>query len=238
MYAYLAVTNYVVNIVLVRNEDGVQRPVYYINKSLQKVETRYLLLEKAVLAIVRATRKLSYYFQAHIMVVLTQQPLQALLQKSDYTDRIVKWGTMLRAYDVKYMPRTAIKGQVLADFVVEFTDGTMIKEDKALRVMVTSAIVVLPLEVYTDGATNRKGVGVEVVVITPKKLVMEKSLQLGFLATNNEAEYKALLAGVAIVRQLGGDMVELYSDSRLVVGQVNREFEARDERMQGYLAKV
>ena len=109
MYAYLAVTNYVVNIVLVRNEDGVQRPVYYINKSLQKVETRYLLLEKAVLAIVRATRKLSYYFQAHIMVVLTQQPLQALLQKSDYTDRIVKWGTMLRAYDVKYMPRTAIK---------------------------------------------------------------------------------------------------------------------------------
>ena len=145
---------------------------------------------------------------------------------------------MLRAYNVKYMPRTAIKGQVLADFVVEFTDGTMIKEDKALRVMVTSAIVVLPLEVYTDGATNRKGVDVEVVVITPKKLVMEKSLQLDFLATNNEVEYEALLAGVVMVRQLGGDMVELYSDSRLVVGQVNREFEARDERMQGYLAKV
>ena len=109
LYAYLAVTNYVVNIVLVRNEDGVQRPVYYINKPLQKVETCYLLLEKAVLAIVRATRKLSYYFQAHIMVVLTQQPLQALLRKSNYTDRIVKWGTMLRAYDIKYMPRTAIK---------------------------------------------------------------------------------------------------------------------------------
>ena len=145
---------------------------------------------------------------------------------------------MLIAYDVKYMPQTAIKWQVLADFVAEFTDGTMIEEDKALRVMVTSAIVVLPLKVYTDGAINQKGVGVGVVVITPEKLVMEKSLRLGFLATNNEAEYEALLAGVAMVRQLGGDMVELYSDSRLVVGQVNGEFKARDERMQGYLAKV
>ena len=172
------------------------------------------------------------------MVVLTQLPLQALLRKSNYTGRIAKWGTMLIAYDVKYMPQTAIKWQVLADFVAEFTDGTMIEEDKALRVMVTSAIVVLPLKVYTDGAINQKGVGVGVVVITPEKLVMEKSLRLGFLATNNEAEYEALLAGVAMVRQLGGDMVELYSDSRLVVGQVNGEFKARDERMQGYLAKV
>ena len=172
------------------------------------------------------------------MVVLTQLPLQALLRKSNYTGRIAKWGTMLIAYDVKYMPQTAIKWQVLADFVAEFTDGTMIEEDKALRVMVTSAIVVLPLKVYTDGAINQKGAGVGVVVITPEKLVMEKSLRLGFLATNNEAEYEALLAGVAMVRQLGGDMVELYSDSRLVVGQVNGEFKARDERMQGYLAKV
>ena len=61
---------------------------------------------------------------------------------------------------------------------------------------------------------------------------------MGFLATNNKAEYEALLAGVAMARQLGKDVVELYSDSRLVVGQVNGEFEARDERMQGYLAKV
>ena len=67
---------------------------------------------------------------------------------------------------------------------------------------------------------------------------MEKSLRSGFLATNNEAEYEALLAGVAMVRLLGGEMVELYSDSRLIVGQVNGDFEAWDERMQGYLAKV
>ena len=67
---------------------------------------------------------------------------------------------------------------------------------------------------------------------------MEKSLRLGFLATNNEVEYEALLARVALVSQLRGEMVKLYLDSRLVMGQVNGDFEARDERMQGYLAKV
>ena len=110
LYAYLVITNYVVSLVLVRNKDGVQRPVYYVSKSLQKAETRYLPPEKVVLAIVHATRKLSHNFQPHIVVVLTQLPLLALLRKSDYTSRIAKWGTMLGAYDVKYMPRTVIKG--------------------------------------------------------------------------------------------------------------------------------
>ena len=69
------------------------------------------------------------------------------------------------------------------------------------------------------------------MLVTLEKLIVERSLRLGFLATNNEAKYEALLAKVAMVKQLGGEVVELYSDSRLVVGQVNGDFEARDERM-------
>ncbi|XP_075670351.1 uncharacterized protein LOC142640144 [Castanea sativa] len=97
---------------------------------------------------------------------------------------------------------------------------------------------VLLWEVYTDGASNRKGAGIGIVLITSEKLVMEKSLQLGFIATNNEAEYKALLAGVQMVRHLGGEIIEFYYDSRLIVGQVNGEFEARDEKMKKYLNRV
>ena len=107
-----------------------------------------------------------------------------------------------------------------------FTEGTFSEEEKALSVMTTLAMVILPWEVYTDGAANRKGERIRIVLITPEKLVMEKSLRLGFLTTNNEAEYEALLARVAMVSQLGGEMVELYSDSRLVVGLVNGKFEA------------
>ena len=75
LFAYITVTCYVVSLVLVRMEDGLQKPVYYVSKSLQEAEIRYLPLEKAILAIVQAMRKLSHYFQAHIMVVLTQLPL-------------------------------------------------------------------------------------------------------------------------------------------------------------------
>ena len=64
------------------------------------------------------------------------------------------------------------------------------------------------------------------MLVTLEKLVMEKSLRLGFSATNNEAEYEALLVGIAMVKLLGREMVELYSDSRLIVGQVNGDFEA------------
>ena len=91
---------------------------------------------------------------------------------------------------------------------------------------------------YTDEVVNQKGSGVGIVLITPEKLVMEKSFRLGFLATNNETEYEALLAGMAMVKKLGGEVVEVYLDSRLVVGQVSGEFKVRDGCMHGYLVKV
>ena len=69
-----------------------------------------------------------------------------------------------------------------------------------------------------------------------EKVVIKKSLRLGFPATNNEAEYKALLEGMTMVQRMGGKSIKLFSDSRLVVGQVRGEFEAKDERMQGYLS--
>ena len=89
-----------------------------------------------------------------------------------------------------------------------------------------------------DGAANQKGSGVGLVLISPEKLIVEKSLRLGFLATNNEAEYEALLEGISMVQRMGGKSATMFSDSRLVVGQVKGELEAKDERMQGYLAQI
>ena len=79
LFAYIDVAPYAVSLVLVRVANGVQQLVYYVNKSLHEAEVRYLPLEKAVLAVVHATRKLHHYFQAHTVVVLTQLPLQSLL---------------------------------------------------------------------------------------------------------------------------------------------------------------
>ena len=112
---------YVVSLVLMRVNCSVQWPVYYVSKSLHEVEVCYLPLEKAILAVVLGTRKLSHYFQAHTVVVLTQLPLKTILRSADYIGRVAKWDTILGAFDIKYMPRTSIKGQVLTDLVAEFT---------------------------------------------------------------------------------------------------------------------
>ena len=110
------VTNHAVSLVLIKSDARAQKLVYYVSNSFQEAETRYLPLEKEILAIVHATRKLPHYFQAYTVVVLTQLSLQALLWRSDYMGRIAKWGTMLGGFDIKYIPYTAIKGTRVGGF--------------------------------------------------------------------------------------------------------------------------
>ena len=90
LFAYLTVASYMISFVLIRVDSGIQRPVYYVSKSLHEAEVHYLPLEKAILAVVHTTRKLPHYFQAHTVVVLTQLPLKSILQNADYTGRIAK----------------------------------------------------------------------------------------------------------------------------------------------------
>ena len=78
-FAYIAVAPYAVSLVLIRVDNGVQRPVYYVSKSLHEAEVRYLPLEKAILAVVLGTRKLPHYFQAHTVFILTQLSLKTIL---------------------------------------------------------------------------------------------------------------------------------------------------------------
>ena len=75
-----------------------------------------------------AIRKPPHYLQSHIVVVLTQLPFRSLIWSADYTGRIAKWGMILGAFDIKYMPRTSIKGQVLADLVAEFAESPLEEE--------------------------------------------------------------------------------------------------------------
>ena len=106
LFAYIAIASHAVSLVPIQVDSGVQRPVYYVSKSLHEAEVRHLPLEKAILAVMHATHKLSHYFQSHKIVVLT----------------IVKWGMILGVLYIKYMPRTIVKGQVLADLVVKFNE--------------------------------------------------------------------------------------------------------------------
>ena len=122
LYAYIVVAPHAVSLVLIPDDNGLQRLVYYMSKLLHEAEVRYLPSEKAILTVVHATRKLPHYFQAHTVVVLTQLPLKSILWTADYTERIALWNTILGAFDIKYMPRTSIQGQVHAMSLVLILD--------------------------------------------------------------------------------------------------------------------
>ena len=96
----------------------------------------------------------------------------------------------------------------------------------------------MPWELYVDGVANQRGSGVGLVLVSPEKITIEKSLRLSFSATNNEAEYEALLMGMMMVQKMGGKAVKVFSDSKLVVGQVRGDLEACDSRMQEYLCQI
>ena len=159
LFANITVALYAISLVLIRVDSGIQRPVYYVSKSLNEADVHYLPLEKAILAVVHATRKLLHYFQAHNVVVLTQLPLKSVLRSANYIGRIAKWGTILGAFNIKYIPRTSIKGQVLADLVAEFAEcpekmeGGSEKLDEGL-ISVVSVQCPPPWELYVDGAAN------------------------------------------------------------------------------------
>ena len=96
----------------------------------------------------------------------------------------------------------------------------------------------MPWEVYVDNAANRRGSGVGLVLVSPENITIEKSLRLSFSTTNNEAEYETLLMGMMMVQKMGGKAMKVFSDLKLVVGQVRGDLETRDPRMQEYLGQV
>ena len=88
LYVYIVVAPLAVSLVLIRDDNGLQKLFYYVSKLLHEAEVRYLPLEKAILAVVHAMQKLPHYFQTHRVVVLTQLPLKYVLRTADYTGRI------------------------------------------------------------------------------------------------------------------------------------------------------
>ena len=116
---------------------------------------------------------------------------------------------ILEAFDIKYMPRTFVMGQVFVNLVAEFVETPLeeIVERQNMNGKSVGAISLqepLSWKVYVDGAANHRGSGVGLVLISPERITIEKSLRLGFSATNNEAEYEAVLVGMAIVQKMGG----------------------------------
>ncbi|XP_027177984.1 uncharacterized protein LOC113777142 [Coffea eugenioides] len=230
LFLYLSACREAVSAVLVREDRGVQRPIYYGSRALQGPETRYTPAEKLVIALVHVARKLRPYFQTHSVVVMTDQPLRQILTKPEVSGRMTKWAVKLAEHDIGYRPRTAIKAQALANFLVE---GTSLPSPLPEEVRPEE-----PWVLFVDGVSSKEGSGAGLLLTSPIGEELTYALRFDFPASNNEAEYEALLTRLRIAHQMGITAIKVRSDSQLMVHQVRGEYEAKENIMKRYLAKV
>ena len=118
---YLAISDFSTSAALVRERDRIQQLVYYCSRALREAEGRYPKMEKLILALVTNARRLRPYFQAHTIEIPIERPMKQILHKPETSKRLIKWAIELSEFDIRYKPRTTIKGKVLAYFIVEFT---------------------------------------------------------------------------------------------------------------------
>jgi len=157
LYLYLAVSPLAVSSALVREDSGIQQPVYFTSKALHGAEERYPQIEKLAFALIISARRLRPYFQAHAIRVLTEYPLKKILQKTDLSGRLVNWSVELGKFDIEFHPRTSIKGQVLADFLLEFSNTPESEELPKKETWVA----------YVDGSSANRKSGVGVTLASP-----------------------------------------------------------------------
>ena len=228
---YLAVSDFSTSTVLVRDKERVHHPVYYCSRALRGAEERYPRMEKLILALVTAAQKLRPYFQAHTIEVPTEYSMKQVLHKPETSGRLMKWAIEMSEFDIRYRPKNVIKGQVLADFVMEFTLAEPAKDAQT-----TTDLSVWKLSV--DGASNAQGSGSGLILTSPEGIDIEYALRFGFHTSNNEAEYEAVIASLNLAHSLEVDQLEVYNDSQLVVRQIEDTYEAKSGGMILYLRKV
>ena len=155
------------------------------------------------------------------------KPLRKAMNSPKAVGRMALWAIELSEFDIQYRPRTAIKGLVVVDFIVEFIlmDGQGVE-------------MILQWNIYTDGSSNRQAGGAGVVLFSLEKDKIECMIRLEFHSTNNEAEYEALIVGIDLVRAAEAKKMVIHSDSQIVTSQVNDIYECKNERMKRYLDEV
>ncbi|GJT89554.1 reverse transcriptase domain-containing protein [Tanacetum coccineum] len=220
LYAYLAVSKEAVSAVLLTDRNGRQCPVQYVSRTLNEAERNYSPLEKLALSLINMTRRLRRYFEAHPVKVITDQPIKNILSRTEASGKLAKYAVEIGTYKISFIPRNAVKGQVLADFLSDAPDGE--REDEYFRRPEVSPGIddTEAWTLYTDGAASSKGSGAGFVLTGTSGVEYAYALRLTFASTNNEAEYEALLAGLRIARRMNVLWIKVKVDSKLVASQV------------------
>nr|GEV03706.1 reverse transcriptase domain-containing protein [Tanacetum cinerariifolium] len=159
--------------------------------------------------------------------------LALMLSNPEVTKRLLKWSFELEEHDIYYRPRTSIKGKILADFIMK-----CLEDDPQDTTMEDEEVLLDPWILFTDGSSCIDGSGVGLIITNPKGMEFTYALRFRFDATNNEAEYEAVIAGLQIAERMRVKNIQANVDSSLVANQVNETYVAKEPGMVKYLEKV
>jgi ribonuclease HI len=228
---YIAAEEGVIGAVLTQETEGKEHVITYLSRRLLDAETRYTFIEKLCLCLYFACTKLRHYLLSSMCVVACQTDvIKYMLHRPILSGRIGKWAYALIEYDLAYESLKSMKGQIVANFIVEHR----IDSEHDIDISLVSLI---PWRLYFDGSVCNNGQGVGVVYISPHGAVFEALCRLEYSCTNNQAEYEALLFGLELLTAVGATHIEAYGDSLLVVQQISKVCQCLDESLNMYLDK-
>ncbi|XP_057432183.1 uncharacterized protein LOC130724932 [Lotus japonicus] len=222
---FISISDNAVSSVLLQEIKDDLRIIYFVSHALQGAEVRYQKIEKAALALIIFARKLRPYFQGFPVVVKTDLPLRQVLQKPDLAGRMVSWTVELSEFGISFEKKGQVKAHALIDFVNE-----MSPEEKSDEPGEWSLSV--------DGLSNVKGSGAGVILEGTGGVTIEQSLKFDFKASNNQAEYEAIIAGLRLAIEMGVQSIRIKTDSQIVSRQFQGEYQAKDAQLAKYLVKA
>jgi ribonuclease HI len=228
---YIVAEDKVIGDVLTQETEGKEHVVTYLSQRLVDTETRYTFIEKLCLCMFYlCTKCRCYLLSSHCIVSGQADMIKYMLQNPIMSGRIGKWAYLLIEYDLAYEPLKSMKGQVVADFIVEHRIDDTHKVD-------ISYLTFTPWTLYFDGSVCNEGQGIGIVHVSPSNASFDFFSRLGTYCTNNQAKYETLFFGLELLKYMGVKHVKAFGDSELVVQQVLEEYQCLDGTLHSYLEK-
>ena len=193
--------------------------MYYMSSMLHDAQERYPKIQKILLGVVLAARKLRHYFEAHPITVRSSYPLRCVLSNAHAPSRVAEWSVELSHYDINFDNNKTIKGKALAEFLAEWPEWTPTPmEEPEHRSALPRKEDPDSWAMYFDGAFSYEGAGAGVLIVSPTGEHLKYVVQLDFekgKVSNNIAEYGGLLAGLRAVAGMGITQLVMRGDSQI-----------------------
>nr|AAO66577.1 putative GAG-POL precursor [Oryza sativa Japonica Group]AAT77827.1 putative reverse transcriptase [Oryza sativa Japonica Group]ABF96918.1 retrotransposon protein, putative, unclassified [Oryza sativa Japonica Group] len=223
---YLSASEKSIGSVLIQELEWKERVVFYLSRRLLDAETRYSPVEKLCLCLYFSYTRLRHYLLSNeYSVICKADVVTYMLSAPILKGKVGKWIFSLTEFDLRYESPKAVKGQAIADFIIEHRDDSI------------GSVEIVPWTLFFDGSVCTNGCGIGLVIISPRGACFQFAYTIKPYPTNNQAEYEAVLKGLQLLKEVEADAIEIMEDSLLVTSQLVGEYECKNDTLMVYNEK-